>query len=107
MAKRTAMVSIRIVSDANNRGFKKAAEASNSLIKNFTKFTAISTSVASAAGIAGGAIGQVAVGAAALGAVAGPALATVALGMDGIKEAATAAQGPFDQLKADFIGKFR
>ena len=62
MAKRTAMVSIRIVSDANTKGFKKAAEASNSLIKNFTKFTAISTSVASAAGIAGGAIGQVAVG---------------------------------------------
>ena len=106
MAKRTAMVSIRIVSDANTKGFKKAAEASNSLIKNFTKFTAISTSVASAAGIAGGAIGQVAVGAAALGAVAGPALATVALGMDGIKEAATAAQGPFDQLKADLSASF-
>lgn len=106
MAKKTAMVSIRIVSSANNRGFKKAADASNSLIKNFTKFTAISTSVASAAGIAGGAIGQVAAGAAALGAVAAPALAAVALGMDGIKEAALNAEGGFTDLKDAVSGEF-
>lgn len=106
MAKKTAMVSIRIVSDANTRGFKKAAAASNDLVKHFTKFTAISTSVASAAALAGGAIGQIAGGAAALTAAAGPALATVALGFEGIKEAATAAQEPFEQLKADLSASF-
>lgn len=104
--KKTAIVSIRVVSDANIRGFKKAAAASQSMVKQFTKMTAITTSIASGAAIAGGAIGQVAAGAAALGAAAGPALGAVMLGMDGIKEAATAAQEPFNSLKESVSGEF-
>ena len=105
MAK-TAVLSVRIVSEAAGNGFKKAADDVGHFGAEFTKITAISTSVASGLAIAGGAIGQVAAGATALAAVAGPALGAVMLGVDGIKEAAQGLSEPFDQLKEAVSGEF-
>lgn len=100
---KTSIVSIKIVSDANTRGFKKAADAAGDMSKRIVastaKIGAITTAISGGAAVAAGAIGQIAAGAAALGAVVGPAAGAVALGFDGIKEAAEKAQPAFDDLK--------
>lgn len=100
---KTSIVSIKIVSDANTRGFKKAADAAGDMSKRIVastaKIGAITTAISGGAAVAAGAIGQIAAGAAALGTVVGPAAGAVALGFDGIKEAAEKAQPAFDDLK--------
>lgn len=99
MAGKTAMVSIRIVSDANTRGFRKAADAAGKLGRNLAKFTAMSTGVAAAAAGLSGVVGSLGLGIVALGAVAGPALAPLLMGMEGIKSAAGNAAEGFNALK--------
>ena len=106
MAGKKAIVSINIVSDADNRGFKKAAAEAGNMAKRFGALVPKMAAVAAGASAVGGAIGAVALGAVALGAVATPALAAVALGFDGIKEAAGAAGESFSNLKSEVSSQF-
>lgn len=115
--KKSAILSVNIVSDANTKGFTEAARAAQKMAADInastaqaagmaTKIGGLTTGITSLVSIAGGAIGQVAAGATALAAVAGPALGAVVLGFDGIKEAAEGLKEPFDSLKESVSGEF-
>lgn len=117
---KTAILSVRIVSDADNKGFKKAAQDANKFgkdsdklsaklgkfAKSFAAIGAKSTAITGAVAAAGGVIGNLGLGIVALGAVAGPALGAVALGFDGIKEAAQKAAPAFSEMKEAVSGAF-
>lgn len=94
-----ASVLVNIISRADDSGFTKAT-------RSMVKMSAAATAVSGAIGVAGGAVGALGVGLAGVGALATPALAAVALGMDGIKKAATTARAPADQLKKSVSAVF-
>ncbi|MBA4505949.1 hypothetical protein H0H28_11635, partial [Corynebacterium sanguinis] len=96
MAGKTAFVSIRIVSDANNRGFKKAAEGARRMSKSLAKITAITAAV----GGLSGAIGSLGIGLAAVGTLGVAAIAPLALGFEGVKAAAGSAAEGFSNLRS-------
>ena len=100
MANKTAMVSIRIVSDANNKGFRAAADGARRMSAAFGKALPKMTAVAAAAGGVAGAVGNLGLGLVSVGALAGAALLPVVLGFEGIKAAAGSASEGFNQLKS-------
>lgn len=113
MANRTAILSIRIVSDADGRGFAKAARQADRFASRMAKSTAKVAAITAAAAVAAGAVGQVGIAGAAIGtgiaagaALAVPALVAIKLGADGIKQAAEAAAPAAAKLKAAVSGKF-
>ena len=78
--KKSAILSVNIVSDANTKGFTEAARAAQKMAADInastaqaagmaTKIGGLTTGITSLVSIAGGAIGQVAAGATALAAV--------------------------------------
>jgi len=106
MASKTAILAVRIVSDADARGFKKAARE----VSNFSKKAAAAgvkaTAITGAVAALGGVVGNLAIGVAAAGAVALPALAALAIGFDGIKKAAEEAAPAAGALKEAVSGAF-
>lgn len=106
MASKTAILSVRIVSDANNRGFKKAANAVSTFSKKAVVAGAKATAITGAVAALGGVVGNLGIGIAAAGAVALPALGALLVGMDGIKKAAEEAAPAAGALKEAVSGAF-
>lgn len=106
MAGKTAILSVRIVSDADGKGFRKAANQVSSFTKKATLMGAKATAITGAVAALGGVVGNLAIGIAAGAAAALPALAAIAIGFDGIKEAAAGAAPAASALKAAVSGEF-
>lgn len=116
MAGKPAILSVRILSHANSRGFNQAMRNTRKLERQVARTAASMQAfdraarkiglITAAAAVASGAVGLLAIGIVGVGALAAPALAPVLLGLDGIKQAAGAASGPFNDLKAAVSGVF-
>lgn len=76
------------------------------LVNSLGRVAAMGTVVTGAIASAGGAIGALAAGAAAAAVAIGPALVTMALGFEGISNAAKAIQPQFDALRNSISGVF-
>lgn len=116
MAGKSAILSVRIISSAKTRAFANAERDAKKLERQLdrtkAKFAAFEAAalkvgaITAAATVATGAVGALGVGVLGVGALAGPALAPLLLGLEGIKQAAGAASGPFNDLKTAVSGVF-
>lgn len=94
-----ANVLVQIISRADNSGFASAG-------RSLAKFSAIAGAASSGAASAAGAVAALGTAAAGVGVLALPALGVVMAGLDGIKEAAGAAQPALDRFKSAMSGEF-
>ena len=94
-----ANVLVQIISRADNSGFASAG-------RSLAKFSALAGAASSGAASAAGAVAALGTAAAGVGVLALPALGVVMAGLDGIKEAAGAAQPALDRFKSAMSGEF-
>lgn len=110
MAGRTAILRVRILSDADSRGFRQAEVMTNRLAgsasRTAAKLTALGAAAVAGAAGAAQAVAAVAVAGASVGLLAAPALGVVLAGMDGIKAAAETARPALDRFKQSMSGIF-
>ncbi|MFC9895042.1 hypothetical protein ACFVMC_15260 [Nocardia sp. NPDC127579] len=97
MAGRTAILSVRIVGDGSDarRELERTSRAVSGFASTVHKVAAVTSLIAFAIG----AVGNLGIGFVGLGLLAAPALAAIALGMEGIKQAAGAAAPALARLK--------
>lgn len=110
MAGRTAILRVRILSDADARGFRRAELAVDRLggavSRTAAKWTTLGAVAVSATAAASQAVGALAVAGASVGLLALPALGAVAAGLDGIKAAAETARPGLDRFKSSMSSIF-
>lgn len=110
MAGRTAILRIRIISDAVTSGFDRAERATRKLGGSASntagKLTLLGAAAVSGAAAAAQAVTAVAVAGASVGLLALPALGAVAAGMDGIKAAAQTASPALTRFKSTMSSVF-